>query len=159
MCKWSSCSSSAKSLASSDVPVKADTTCGGVSWVSRSMQDATVPRCVVAETLPAQRGACDHELTWPALSVIPVAWISVVGIIQHSQRNLTTQAGDCKDPKGEAEMVWRLLFSIELDAAASWWWNIDVDSCDDPELVDSVARQRFGWGRPRSHNKLAQRNW
>ena len=77
---------------------------------------------------PAEAG--DHELTWLALSVIPVAWISVVGIIQHSQRNLTIQGGDCKDPKGEAEMVWRLLFSIELDAAVSWWWNIDVDSCD-----------------------------
>ena len=55
ICQWSSCSSSAKSLASSDGPVKADTTCGGASWVSRSMQDATVPRCVVAETHTAGR--------------------------------------------------------------------------------------------------------
>ena len=56
-------------------------------------------------------------------------------------------------------MVWRLLFFIELDAAVSCWWNIDVDSCDVPELVDSVARQRFGWGRSRSHNKFVRRNW
>ena len=106
---------------------------------------------------PAEAG--DHELTWLDLSVLPVAWISVVGIIQHSQRNLTTQAGDCNDPKGEAEMVCRLLFSIELDATARWWWNINVDSCDVLELVDSVARQRFGWRRSRSHNKFVRRNW
>ena len=85
------------------------------------------------ENAPRPARGSDHKFTWLALSVIRVAWISVVG----------SPAGDCKNPKVDAEMVWKLLFSIELDAAACWWWNVHVGNCDVPELVDSVARQRL----------------
>ena len=79
------------------------------------------------------------RLVWLALAVIPMGWLSAVGVIQHLHRNIISSGRrhQCGlDP--DAELVRGKPFLVTLDCSTRWWWKVYVDNFDIGEI--------FGWG-------------
>ena len=68
------------------------------------------------------------RLVWLALAVIPMGWLSAVGVIQHLHRN--HQGGLDQD----AELVRGKPFPVTLDCSTRWWWKVYVDNSDIGEI-------------------------
>ena len=77
------------------------------------------------------------RLVWLALAVIPMGWLSAVGVIQHLHRNIIS-SGRCHlgglDP--DAELVRGKPFPDTLDSFTRWWWKVYVDNFDIGEIFE-----------------------
>ena len=75
------------------------------------------------------------RLVWLALAVIPMGWLSAVGVIQHLHHNIIS-SGRCHrgglDP--DAELVRGKPFPVTLDSFTRWWWKVYVDNFDIGEI-------------------------
>ena len=72
---------------------------------------------------------------WLALAVIPMGWLSAVGVIQHLHRNIISCARHVHgglDPN--AELVRGLPFPVTFQCSTRWWWKVYVDNFDVGEI-------------------------
>ena len=75
------------------------------------------------------------RLVWLALAVIPMGWLSVVGVIQHLHRNIISSGRRHQgglDP--DTELVRGKPFPVTLDCSTRWWWKVCVDNFDNGEI-------------------------
>ena len=75
------------------------------------------------------------RLVWLALAVIPMGWLSAVGVIQHLHRNIISSGRRHQgglDP--DAELVRGKPFPVTLDCSTRWWWKVFVDNFDIGEI-------------------------
>ena len=75
------------------------------------------------------------RLVWLALAVIPMGWLSAVGVIQHLHRNIISSGRRHQgglDP--DAELVRGKPFPVTLDCPTRWWWKVYVDNFDIGEI-------------------------
>ena len=78
-------------------------------------------------------GSC---LVWLALAVIPMGWLSAVGVILHLHRNIVSSGRRHRgglDP--DAELVRGKPFPVTLDSFTRWW-KVYVDNFDIGEIVE-----------------------
>ena len=75
------------------------------------------------------------RLVWLALAVIPMGWLSAVGVIQHVHRNIISSGRRHQgglDP--DAELVRGKPFPVTLDCSTRSWWKVYVDNFDIGEI-------------------------
>ena len=81
------------------------------------------------------------RLIWLALAVIPMGWLSGVGVIQHLRRNIISSGRSHRgglDPN--AELVRGKPFPVTLDSFTRWWWKVYVDNFDIGEIFEQKVR-------------------
>ena len=80
---------------------------------------------------PQPVGSDSSRLIRLALAVIPMGWLSAVGVIQHLHRNIISSGRRHHgglDP--DAELVRGKPFPVTLDSFTRWWWKVYVDNFD-----------------------------
>ena len=110
----------------------------GISRVSTSEDNLCHP-CAASGTM----GHGQFREVWLALAVIPMGWLSAVGVIQHLHRNIISRARHVHgglDPN--AELVRGLPIPVTFECSTRWWWKVYVDNFDDGEIFShSVAAE------------------
>ena len=119
---------------------------------------------------PQPVGFDSSRLIWLALAVIPMGWLSAVGVIQHLHRNIISSGRRHHgglDP--DAELVRGKPFPVTLDSFTRWWWKVYVDNFDIGEIfgqnvaaevlhTESLYREALdSMGVPRAAEKGASR--
>ena len=85
-----------------------------------------------------------RRLIWLSLAVIPMGWISAVGVIQHLHRRIVTAGGLGAvglDPR--SEVVRDQPMPVTLHPSERWWWKIYVDNFDVAEIVSHEIIQHY----------------
>ena len=89
---------------------------------------------------PQPVGSDSSRLIWLALAVIPMGWLSAVGVIQHLHRNIISSGQRHHgglDP--DAELVRGKPFPVTLESFTRWWWNVYVDNFDIGEILGQTV--------------------
>ena len=77
------------------------------------------------------------RLIWLALAVIPMGWLSAVGVIQHLHRNIISCG---RSHRGglhpNAELVRGKPFPVTLDSFTRWRWKVYVVNFDTGEIFE-----------------------
>ena len=77
------------------------------------------------------------RLIWLALAVIPMGWLSAVGVIQLLHRNIISCG---RSHRGglhpNAKLVRGKPFPVTLDSFTRWWWKVYVDNFDIGEIFE-----------------------
>ena len=93
---------------------------------------------------------------WLALAVIPMGWLSAVGVVQHLHRRMVTAGvlrGRGLDPS--AELVRGMPFPVRRPPSPSFWWKVYVDNFDIGEIMEK-AKARKLVGKPSMSQVLYQ---
>ncbi|CAK0897904.1 unnamed protein product, partial [Prorocentrum cordatum] len=124
---------------------------------------------------PLTLGRAKGPMIWVAVAVVPMGWLSAVGIVQHLSRQIVLGgAPGHRSPAASAELRRGAAYPLQLHRLPRAWWKVYVDNVEFGEVVsEAAARDLVGqvsveqlavraaldrWGIRRNETKVVERS-